>query len=611
MNYCRIQNRKTVSENINIRFSNHYDVISAGAGTAGAWAITAAAKYGFKVLGIEQNSCVYGQGSAGGMFGYCAGSRGGLYEELDAELEKNFSDVHKSEAYKYLSEQFITASGGELSLESSLLGVYTEKRKICGVRFISPRGVHDVSCSVLIDSTAEAFACALAGCKTSIGRESDNLPQPYSSVRLVVDRDGSAMKYGLHNFDAGYVFQLEAEDLSQAVLHSTALHLKKKYEDDQLMLVCPMLGLREGRFITGEEQLRFRDFLAGRFTAKPVMYAWSFHDNHVNDWALESTESRDWEVVCSLFNKKFWIPVPMGAFIPVEFDNLLAAGRCMAFDHDMAQSVRMRRDMHKTGEIAGVMAALICQDKVFAKNINYEKLISELKKSGCFFKPQEPCLEFPPREKIRELLSSDAPGEAIRAAAVKYNMKEELASWLASDNENLSKHSALALGLLDDRRCLPRLYEMIDKYDDFMPKVSNPQKRVHAAIYLLGRLRHRESFEILEKFTATHRKNTNDFLYGLAGMLEIADCHIDLREKTSVSLKNFFTDHPVMHLALRASSRQVEPVQEDISARIILFCAKKIDQWKIRHDLYKIAGEYPLTSLEKSTILNAQNHTFV
>src|SRR5690606_27159798 len=67
---------------------DRYDVIVVGLGTAGAIAAIAAAEQGLKVLGLERLSAMGGTGTVGAVIGYYFGNKGGLFEEIDEEVQR-------------------------------------------------------------------------------------------------------------------------------------------------------------------------------------------------------------------------------------------------------------------------------------------------------------------------------------------------------------------------------------------------------------------------------------------------------------------------------------------------------------------------------------------
>ncbi|MEK6795563.1 MAG: FAD-dependent oxidoreductase [Spirochaetota bacterium] len=596
---------KAVSEKAAASFEASYDVIVAGLGSAGVYAAIAAARAGLRVLGIERLSSVYGQGSSGGMMGYCAGSRGGIYEEIDAEIERRATDkIYKTELFRIVVEEFLSAAGVAVIFDATVIGVYREGKHVRGVRYVKDGAVRSAGSQVLIDATAEAEVAAIAGCETTIGRDSDGEPQPYSSVRVFSERKPDSVHFTLANFDAGYVFPSDPVDLSYGAIHAGALHLAEKFtEEKKLIAVAAMLGVREGRFIVGEETLRFHDLIRGNVTDKPLFHALSFHDNHTKDWALESDDSKDWVTVCGLWGENFHVPIPAGAFIPKGVDGILATGRCMAFDHDMAQSVRMRRDMHKLGEVSGSLAALSVKLRVPLKKVPHAELLSMLTKTGCanMLDADTPMIKLPQGEEaIRSALASGAPGLAIWAAyRAGSAMKKMLVSNLAGSDKMLRRSSAFALALLGDKASLPVLRETVSSYDETLYTSRNPQKCAYAAVYLLGRMNDAESIPLIFDVMETHPA-AQDVSYGVTALLrigrDVSACRKDVAARLSVFLSERITALP---LPMQVSSSSGTAQVEDLATVIRLIAAKEISAWELPHTLVDAAKKSARTFRER------------
>lgn len=60
-------------------FHKHYDVIVAGVGTAGIYAVIAAGRNGASVLGVDRLPSAGGMGTVGYVSGYYYGKGGGLH----------------------------------------------------------------------------------------------------------------------------------------------------------------------------------------------------------------------------------------------------------------------------------------------------------------------------------------------------------------------------------------------------------------------------------------------------------------------------------------------------------------------------------------------------
>ena len=77
----------TKEQRDNVSFSDHYDAVILGGGTAGIIAAIYLAKKGRHVLIIEKQNFLGGVHS-GAMFHYYQGSTGGIYEAYDAQIEQ-------------------------------------------------------------------------------------------------------------------------------------------------------------------------------------------------------------------------------------------------------------------------------------------------------------------------------------------------------------------------------------------------------------------------------------------------------------------------------------------------------------------------------------------
>ncbi|TBL73923.1 FAD-dependent oxidoreductase [Paenibacillus thalictri] len=496
-------------------FERSYDVIVVGLGTAGAIAAITAARSGLRVLGLERLTGMGGAGTIGAVLGYYYGSKGGLYEEIDEEvrrLEAAGSGYTKSaglngELKKYVLERYALDAGARVYYESAVIGVYMDGASVTGVRWIGPDGLKSAGCRILIDASGDAEVCVMAGAASRTGRLLDGKAQPYSNPIVSVQDNKVRAFYT----DSGYVDQAQEADLSQAIIRSACLptHLPERLEEScKFLKLAPQLGIREGRFMDGEEQVTFADVLEDRLTDQPVFYAYSNIDNHGKDIAFESDLQQDWAVAASMWGITMSVPIPLGALIPKGFDNVLIAGRALAIDHDLAACVRMKRDMQKCGEAAALAAKVAIEDGLPLREIAYDKLMPLLLQTGCLnpanhvrFKESMSTQDehiaslrwLTDKKDICEGLSSLKPGLAIWSARRLGSpvIGSELKQWMAQeDNEHLRKNSAFALALLGDVSAIPVLRGMMRERDTFVPKTSRKynQVRGYAAIYLLGKL---------------------------------------------------------------------------------------------------------------------------
>ncbi|WNR46067.1 FAD-dependent oxidoreductase [Paenibacillus roseipurpureus] len=552
-------------------FFETYDVIVVGLGTAGAAAVISAARKGLKVLGIERLTCMGGTGTAGGVLGYYFGSRGGEMESLDtkvAAMEKlayTPSSGVNGEVKKLLLEQAALEAGATLSYDSTLTGVWAEGSVVRGIQWISPRGILNATASFVIDATGEGDVCRMLSCEFRGGREFDGQAQPFSNVLIKLENGRIHFVYT----DSGYVVPHDPQSMSQAIVSSAILstHLQAQYGEEQRILkVAPLLGVREGQFIVGEENVTFDKFMREDYDDKPIFFAYSNADNHSKDVAFESELQQDWTVASSLWGYNFTVPVPLGALIPKGFGGLMVAGRCLAVDHDMASCIRMKRDMQKSGEAAANAVYLAIKHNVSVRDVPYSELAELLMDTGCLKRDERVAFKetlshadetnplvkwLTAEDDIKAGLASDKPGVAIWSAKrLGDHVKNKLIAWVKQDTDHqLQRHSALSLGLIGDHHAAPLLRQMVVERDPYVPKTSRKynQARGYAAIYLLGKMRDKEILpqliQILEergenlRFMDANREFISDETelyfqyasYSLVAMTKIGQAHPETR----------------------------------------------------------------------------------
>ena len=501
-----------------MKIEKNYDIAVVGLGTAGAQALITAAANGLKVIGIEKLSVMGGTNTAGGVSHYYYGATGGAYEELDTARDELRDKIcpgctaSRTDIGAYVLEKEVQRLGADLMLESVVTKVHKDGNKVVGITCFDGEREHTFATKVVIDGTGDANICRMAGCQLQGGRDSDGKMQTFANLLMVRSEDNV---YAI-NKDAGYVVQNDSKDLAEKIISSTALALKiTEGLRDKVPFVAhaALLGCREGDRIVGEEDVTFESAASGDETDKPVFYAFSNLDSHSKDTAFEGRSIKDWYIAAGLWGVAIRTAIPMGALIPKGIDGLLAAGRCISLDHDIAACVRMMRDMKKCGEAAGTIAAMAAQSNIGVRDVDYTALAECLTKSGCLNKnvphfasrvkvmneSKEFCwlTDF---DEITQELGTDSPGRAMWSARIiGGDIAESLKTALVSDNENLRKHSAFALALIGDKAALPVLRETLTERDTMIPKssIKFTYARGATAAYLLGRLCDVDSVELL------------------------------------------------------------------------------------------------------------------
>jgi hypothetical protein len=516
MIYSKIVNGAVEEINAShFNFEEHYDVIVVGLGTAGSYALAAAAQEGSKVLGIEKCPGVGGMGTYGYVSGYYYGVGGGLHKIIDEKAAdlRDESFLNDVEAKKYLLEKLALEKSANVMFEAVVTGVFLENKRLKGVSVFSNNKIHNYLCDIIIDATAEAEVCSMAGCEVSLGRETDGKTRPFTSVKVFLDKNTNISRT---NHDSGYVNQYDPLELSNGIMDAHLSQLLDEFQDnvEKVLFLAPLIGIREGRLIEAERNITMEDILNNNLDKQPLFYAYSDFDKHGKDNVMETETLQDWYVACNLSTVCFSVPVGISAMVPKGYKAIIAAGRHIGVDHDTASLIRMKRDMHKCGEAAGTWAALAVKKGVEVLDLPYEEVKTKLEATGCLQEAHNVGIWFDDnfrREKISWLtkaeeikveLSTEMPGIALYSCKllgdkISNNLKE----WLNSSDSTLKYNSAIALGLIRDKHAVPYLREIVINRDAFYYKDCRRTNQLRSAIaaYLLGKLGDSKSLDLFEE----------------------------------------------------------------------------------------------------------------
>lgn len=120
------------------------------------------------------------------------------------------------------------------------------------------------------------------------------------------------------------------------------------FADSHLSGVAPKVGVRETRRVQGEAVLTVDDVIEGRKRDDGIARGAHHVDIHGEGTYQKRVPVKD--------GKSY--DIPYGALIPVGFDNVLVAGRCLSSDREANGSARVIGTASATGQAAGTAAAL-------------------------------------------------------------------------------------------------------------------------------------------------------------------------------------------------------------------------------------------------------------
>lgn len=516
------------TEHDDCTFPQSYDVIIVGGGTAGSMAACYLAQKK-KTLVIEKMKFLGGMHSSG-MFAYYMGSTGGLYESFDKEIkamEKQYQiDVTYGSQPLYrmhIYEEYLQKQEVDVAYDAVITGVYVEQNKLCGVQYLQQGKLIDVRSKMVIDASADAVVCRMAGIKTQLGRACDKLCQPFSNVRIYFDREQDRVE--INNIDAGYLDSSKPQAYAKGVLHSLNNAVYDHRREQEITLgMSPMLGIRESHRIVGKDTLTMQQVLDGQLSLEPLFYTTANIDNHAKDVAFESDAVCDWIVAMSLWSIRVSLPIKKEYLIPYELDNVVIAGRNLSLDHDVASHTRMMRDCQKGGEAAGILVNAAIDQHCMPNEVAYDSLVKEVREHGCLQDENNIKIADNAPLDIKEeavlpttlaeaklLLCSDRPGLGM-LAAYRLHAIQELSQWLHEDDENLQIHSAIVLALLGNDQGYDQLLQAAKRRDSYLPKTSKSYNTLRgiSCLYALGKLPKKGSGTKLLAMLKQHEDFQND-----------------------------------------------------------------------------------------------------
>ena len=451
------------------------DVAVAGTGTGGAVAVLAAAISGSSVAAFDPLPFAGGIGAGGGIHWYYYGMKGGLQEEVDAQVRAlmprfaaggQIQGFHP-DAKKAALDAQMTAAGVRPFI-GTLVSVCRVGRTISDALIATPEGPVRLTAKSWIDATGDGDLCARAGCESRFGRVGDGLPHAFSqSSGTAWEKDG-VVRLGVVNFDQGFVDATDVTDLSRARLLGISQYRRERYEHGgRPNYIAPALGLRQSRHIVTRTTLELTDLIERRTFTDAVGYTGCHYDNHASDYEFESDEGQFWVWACRAWSGRTACEIPYGILVPRDIDNAWIACRALGVSQDAHHSLRMQRDMQRIGEVAGRAATQHARTGA----VDLTKLRADLTASGALelrkaeddFGPDTDPAWF--STTLNELRDADW-GKAGYAMWRLYQARDAAALRPLLDDAAYSWRAAAVLAMLGDGSARNRLWQAISTRED-------------------------------------------------------------------------------------------------------------------------------------------------
>jgi FAD dependent oxidoreductase len=396
-------------------------ILVVGGGPAGTAAAFSAKRLGVDVTLVERYGYLGGLATGGLVLGifplYDRNNKQvifGIGEELMKKLDvlkygiidRNKAPVYPTidaEAFKYVLADMVLDSGITAYLDCwGVDAIVDGKGAVRGAVFESKSGRQAILADIVIDASGDGDIYAAAGAafekvKTNIGlisrignidvvdmapgRGSEDPSKPVTgkpgegrpSKGRVNDMNGHAGNstpaphVNWLNMKGPVGDALDIADLTALELKhrrgtwGNVEKLREKPGDEQVYLAetAPQLGVRLSRLLDGCKKLTVQEIRNGAKFNDVIGYSGAYAN------APE-------------------FQIPYGSLVPSKVENVLAAGRCISAEFDVADITRLIPVCWVTGQAAGLAAALCIQDKCSPRNVSVAKLQNLLHQQGAY-----------------------------------------------------------------------------------------------------------------------------------------------------------------------------------------------------------------------------------
>ena len=411
-----------------------YDLIVAGGGLTGVAAAVSAAREGCKVLLVEQSGCLGGAISVNLVYpfmrfwtklpetGEIKELSSGIFAEMNkrqaAYIRPDSNTRFSPDSFMLVLDEMCVEAGVEVLFHATLCGANVEAGKIKSILLATKAGLMELEADSFIDATGDGDLMAFAGCDFQLGRESDGLCQPMTTIFRMSGVDLAAFKADRPRIQALYK-QLKAEGkiqnpredilvffgLGEGILHFNTTRMVKLDPTDPFAVSkaemegrkqifemytflkenCPAfenatvcntaisVGVRESRKLRGEHILTVQELKACTRFADAIALGNYDIDIHNPEGAGTSHY---------YFGDGEYYTIPYRSFLPKEISNLLVAGRCLSATHEAQASVRIMPICATMGQAAGTAAAVAKQTGTCVHDVDIAKVQAILRKNG-------------------------------------------------------------------------------------------------------------------------------------------------------------------------------------------------------------------------------------
>lgn len=349
-------------------------------------------------------------------------SRNGLTAPI--RYGKTYTRVHDPLVWRDVADGLLTDAGVQIIYHAMVVGVLRDGERTVGAQVYTKQGPLRIMAAVTLDASGDADVVAMAGLPNFIG-DNGHVQNPTMIFKLSgVDVKRFRQAYGEDTIMPPEVSGMigEAQRLGYR-LPRAKIWLFPTPRPGELLCNCTRVTGADGRElnpllhadfteaeIEGRKQLReyarfFRDYLQGcenswvndsapqvgvrqtrqirgreLLTNAAILEGRkSFEGIARSPWPIE-LHAGERPKVAWLLNDFY--EVPLGCFIPLEGEGLLAAGRCLSAEHEAVASARVTAQCFSYGHALGHAAVLMAREGVAAARLSGRDIRELLNRDG-------------------------------------------------------------------------------------------------------------------------------------------------------------------------------------------------------------------------------------
>lgn len=396
------------------------DVLVCGGGPSGCAAALYAARAGAKTMLLETLPFLGGVWTAVGVSHLIAGrGRDGLNAEIHQRLPVHQvfgRNIYLIEDMKLLLDDLMAEAGIETQFYTRAMAVAKDGARVQGVFTASKSGFEFIQARVVIDATGDGDIAAAAGCQFEMGRSFDGKTQPVTLFGTIGGYRGQAAKgqtlvdilakgswrpsyppitlfpqpgqpgvfqlmatqfYGVDGTDAGALSRAEIQGRREIrkCVEVFREHGGDDWKDAFLIGTGPAIGVRETRRIRGRYDLTWEDLDRGSRFEDGITEIASGSNIHPVDDPYEAPPAG------LPAGPRFRVrpyQIPFRCLVAADVDNLLMVGRCISGDCYALGSYRLTGNVVRTGEAAGLAAAMATEQSVQPSELDSKALVERL-----------------------------------------------------------------------------------------------------------------------------------------------------------------------------------------------------------------------------------------